>query len=51
MRPLKTDLPWTRAKSFETGIEKTLNGYLDNRQWADRVRSGVYQEGIRDHYR
>ena len=48
---LKMDLSWTPAESFQTGIEKTLGWYLENRQWADRVRSGAYQEWIRDHYR
>lgn len=47
---LKNDLSWTPDESFQTGIEKTLKWYLENREWTDRVRSGAYQEWIREHY-
>lgn len=47
---LKMDLGWTPEESFETGIEKTLSWYHDHRSWVDRVRSGAYQDWIREHY-
>jgi len=47
---LKNDLGWIPDESFQTGIEKTLSWYLDHQPWVDRVRSGAYQEWIREHY-
>lgn len=40
---IERDLGWKPAESFETGLEKTVRWYLDNREWWERVRSGVYQ--------
>ena len=47
---LKKDLGWSPEESFQTGIEKTLSWYLDHQSWTDRVRSGAYQDWIREHY-
>ncbi len=47
---LKKDLGWTPEESFQSGIEKTLTWYLSHQAWIDRVRSGAYQDWIRDHY-
>lgn len=47
---LKEALGWIPDESFQTGIEKTLAWYLDNQPWVDRVRSGAYQDWIREHY-
>ena len=47
---LKERLGWVPEESFQTGIEKTLAWYLDHQPWIDRVRSGAYQEWIREHY-
>ena len=47
---LKKNLGWNPEESFQTGIEKTLAWYLDHPSWIDRVRSGAYQEWIREYY-
>ncbi|MBI5186801.1 MAG: dTDP-glucose 4,6-dehydratase [Nitrospinae bacterium] len=47
---LKTELGWTPRESFETGLEKTIRWYLDNREWVDRVRSGEYQAWMKEQY-
>jgi len=47
---LQKDLGWVPEESFQTGIEKTLAWYLDHQPWVDRVRSGAYQDWIREHY-
>ena len=47
---LKQELGWSPAESFETGIRKTIQWYLDNMQWVQRVRSGEYQTWIKQHY-
>lgn len=37
------ELGWTLRHSFETGLEQTLQWYLDNHSWWTRVRSGAYR--------
>lgn len=39
---IKEDLGWTPAHQFETGIVKTIEWYLKNNQWLDRIKSGDY---------
>jgi dTDP-glucose 4,6-dehydratase len=38
-----TELGWTPGESFESGLEKTVRWYLDNRGWWERVLSGAYR--------
>lgn len=47
---IEQELGWTPAESFETGIRKTIQWYLDNPVWIDHVRSGTYQSWIDSHY-
>jgi dTDP-glucose 4,6-dehydratase len=37
------DLGWQAQESFESGLRKTVTWYLDNRDWWQGIRSGVYQ--------
>ena len=37
------ELRWTPSETFETGLEKTVRWYLDNRTWWERILSGVYR--------
>jgi dTDP-glucose 4,6-dehydratase len=39
---LERELGWQPAESFETGIVKTINWYLENRPWWDAILSGSY---------
>jgi dTDP-glucose 4,6-dehydratase len=39
---LEAELGWSAKETFETGIEKTVRWYLDNRQWWESVRRAVY---------
>ena len=41
---IKADLGWYPETSFEVGIVKTIDWYLDNQVWLDRVTSGEYQQ-------
>lgn len=41
---LKRELGWEPSVQFEEGIEKTVQWYLDNKEWMDRVTSGDYME-------
>jgi len=41
---IERDLGWRPRRSFEVGLRETVQWYLDNRAWWDRVRSGAYRE-------
>jgi dTDP-glucose 4,6-dehydratase len=47
---LENALGWSPMESFETCMQKTIDWYLANREWADRVRSGEYRKWIKQHY-
>lgn len=40
---IKNDLGWVPEETFETGLRKTIQWYLDNSQWCQRVQDGSYQ--------
>jgi len=40
---LKRELGWEPAESFETGMDKTIRWYLDNRAWWQDILSGSYR--------
>ena len=40
---IKNELGWTPTETFETGICKTVQWYLDNLDWCRRVQDGSYQ--------
>ncbi|GKU26535.1 dTDP-glucose 4,6-dehydratase [Clostridium folliculivorans] len=40
---IKEDLGWYPETTFEVGIVKTIQWYLDNRQWIENVTSGDYK--------
>lgn len=40
---IKQELGWVPEESFETGLRKTVQWYLDNEQWWQRVLSGDYR--------
>ncbi|ESQ73906.1 dTDP-glucose 4,6-dehydratase [Asticcacaulis sp. AC402] len=39
---LETELGWKARETFDTGIEKTVQWYLDNEAWWAPLRGGVY---------
>jgi dTDP-glucose 4,6-dehydratase len=43
-RKIEQELGWKPAETFETGIRKTVQWYLDNRTWTDKVRNGSYRQ-------
>ncbi|MEA2870279.1 MAG: dTDP-glucose 4,6-dehydratase, partial [Hyphomicrobiales bacterium] len=40
---IASDLGWEPRETFESGLRKTAEWYLDNRSWWERIRSGVYR--------
>lgn len=49
-RKLQTELGWRPAETFESGLKKTVEWYLDHAQWVDRIKSGAYTRWISQHY-
>jgi dTDP-glucose 4,6-dehydratase len=43
---LERELGWKPAETFETGIRKTVQWYLDNQSWVNNVTSGAYREWL-----
>jgi len=39
---IQRDLGWVPEETFETGLAKTVDWYLSNQQWVDRVLDGSY---------
>ena len=40
---IESDLGWKPAETFETGLRQTVQWYLDNKEWWERVLSGAYR--------
>ncbi len=49
-RKLEQELGWKPAETFETGIRKTVQWYLDNPSWVANVQSGAYREWVQKQY-
>ncbi len=47
---IQNDLGWVPAESFESGLRKTVQWYLSNQEWVQRVQSGEYQNWIQQQY-
>jgi dTDP-glucose 4,6-dehydratase len=40
---ISTELNWRPLETFDTGLRKTVEWYLANRQWWERIRKNVYE--------
>jgi dTDP-glucose 4,6-dehydratase len=47
---LERDLGWKPAETFDTGIRKTVQWYLDNQEWTEGVLSGSYCDWLKKQY-
>ena len=47
---LENELGWRPEETFETGLRKTIQWYLDNKDWVARVKSGEYLSWVKQHY-
>lgn len=41
---LQTELGWTPATDFKTGLSKTVDWYMANEEWVNRITDGSYAE-------
>ena len=49
-RKIERDLQWKPQETFDTGIRKTVQWYLNNPVWVEGVVSGSYREWLQKHY-
>ncbi|MDC4624325.1 dTDP-glucose 4,6-dehydratase [Acinetobacter baumannii] len=47
---IKEELNWVPKESFETGLRKTVEWYLNNKEWVEHVQSGEYQSWLNKQY-
>ena len=47
---VERELGWRPAETFDTGIRKTIQWYLDNHDWIDGVVSGSYRDWVQKQY-
>ena len=48
---LETELGWKPKYNFDTGIQQTINWYLNNKQWWQNILSGEYQNYFETMYK
>jgi dTDP-glucose 4,6-dehydratase len=49
-RKIERELGWRPAETFQTGIRKTVQWYLDNPGWIANVQSGAYRDWVARNY-
>ena len=47
---IERELGWKPVETFETGIRKTVQWYLDNQDWVSHVQSGDYRKWVEKNY-
>jgi dTDP-glucose 4,6-dehydratase len=47
---IERELGWRPLETFESGIRKTVQWYLENEEWVRDVTSGSYRQWIETHY-
>ncbi len=49
-RKIERELGWRPVETFETGIRKSVQWFLDNREWMAHVQNGAYRQWIGQNY-
>ena len=47
---IETELKWKPQETWQSGLSKTIDWYLNNPQWVERARSGAYREFYAQQY-
>ncbi|VWX32722.1 dTDP-D-glucose-4,6-dehydratase [Limnobacter sp. 130] len=50
-RKIERELGWKPAETFETGIRKTVQWYLDHPEWVANVQRGTYRKWVAKQYK
>jgi dTDP-glucose 4,6-dehydratase len=48
---IHNELGWKPAETFESGIRKTVQWYLDNTEWVANVQNGSYRDWLQKQYK
>ena len=48
---LNKELGWSPSVSFEEGLSKTIDWYLNSKDWLENVTSGSYQNYYKSQYK
>ena len=49
-RKLEQELGWKPTETFESGIRKTVQWYLNHQDWVANVQSGSYRDWVEKNY-
>jgi dTDP-glucose 4,6-dehydratase len=49
-RKIERELDWRPQETFESGMRKTVQWYLDHQDWVRKVQSGEYQQWMTKNY-
>lgn len=47
---MQNELGWQPTETFDSGIRKTVQWYLDNAAWVQNVQSGAYRDWVQKQY-
>ncbi len=47
---IREELGWEPQETFETGLRKTVQWYLANKEWAESVKTGAYRKWLEENY-
>jgi len=47
---IKTELNWTQSVTFEEGLDKTVDWYLENTAWIENIKTGEYKKWLEKNY-
>ena len=47
---IKQELGWEPQETFESGLQQTIQWYLDNQPWVEHVTSGDYRQWVQKQY-
>lgn len=50
-KKIKNELNWEPETTFEIGIEKTIEWYLNNTEWLNNITNGTYKEYYKQLYK
>ena len=43
---ISRELGWEPSLRFEEGLDKTIDWYLENKEWLENIRTGNYKKNI-----
>lgn len=48
---IKSELGWKQSVTFEEGLDKTVDWYLDSKEWIENIKSGAYKDWMDKNYK